>query len=392
MKGGGKDMDDQWEKAFRLLNKFESQGFSAYIVGGAVRDYRLRRAVNDFDIVTSASPNEIKTLFPRAVQPSKRFPTHIIRWESIYFEVSPFRLAAKTLQADLFHRDFTINSIAMDKNKNIIDPLNGCSDIDMKIIRANDPITRFKEDPLRMLRGFRFISELNFTMEKYTLKHVLNQLPALNALPVERIQLEIEKLLKGYWHTAALSYLFFHAIPQSFPEPLQTKVSFLSRGVNMHDLKTTNERWTAFLWLLYGRKAKEKVGSWKFSKKDKKNVITMLRFAENYVSRIPWRKYLVFQTGKKLALQIERVHQWIYCYKNKDNFILIGQLYGSLPITNRKELKITGKDVIETFPHLEKEKIGVILDCLEKEVVIGNVNNQSTELVTYVKEKLINER
>ncbi|SDH41792.1 CCA tRNA nucleotidyltransferase [Alteribacillus bidgolensis] len=385
-------MDSYWEKAFYLLNKFESQGYSAYIVGGAVRDYHLKRTVHDFDIVTNASPNEIKTLFPKAVQPSKRFPTHIIRWQSIYFEVSPFRLGAKTLQDDLFHRDFTINAIAMDKNQNIIDPLNGISDIDMKIIQASDPIARFKEDPLRMLRGFRFVSELNFTMEEHTLKHVLEQLPALNALPVERIQLEIEKLLKGHWHAAALSCLFFYTIPQFFPQTLQTEVFFLSRSLNMHSLKTTNEKWAAFLWLLYGRKAREKAASWKFSKKDKKNIITMLWFSENYLSRIPWRKHLVYQTGKKLALQIERVHQWIYCYENEDNFILICQLYGSLPITNRKELKLTGKDIIKAFPHIEKEKIGVILGCLEKEVVIGNLNNQFTELVTFVKEKLTNER
>ncbi|WP_158735359.1 CCA tRNA nucleotidyltransferase [Alteribacillus sp. YIM 98480] len=385
-------MDGHWEKAFHLLNKFESQGYSAYIVGGAVRDYHLKRTVNDFDIVTNASPNEIKTLFPKAVQPSKRFPTHIIRWQSIYFEVSPFRLAAKTLRDDLFYRDFTINAVAMDKNQNIIDPLNGLADIDMKIIRASDPIARFKEDPLRMLRGFRFVSELNFTMEKHTLKHVLDQLPALNDLPVERIQLEIEKLLKGHWHAAGLSCLFLYAIPQFFPQTLQTKVSFLSRSLNMYGLKTTNEKWAAFLWLLYGRKAREKAGSWKFSKKDKKNIKTMLWFAEEYLSYIPWRKYLVYQTGKKLAFQIERVHQWIYCYKNEDHFIFIRKLFSSLPITNRKELKISGKDIIKAFPHIEKEKIGVILGCLEKEVVLGNVNNEFTELVTFAKEKLTNER
>ena len=145
-----------------ILHSLKAAGHQSYIVGGAVRDAFLKRTITDWDVATSASRDEIKTIFLDTKQFALKHDTVTLVHSGRHFEITPFRGEEKGLLSDLAHRDFTINAMAfaLDDDK-VIDPYGGEPDIDKKMIRAvGDPGARFREDPLRLLRGVRFATEL----------------------------------------------------------------------------------------------------------------------------------------------------------------------------------------------------------------------------------------
>src|SRR5690625_358776 len=163
-----------------LLQSLADAGFEAYIVGGSVRDYLLDKQLADIDITTNATPEQMMSIFPKAISINNEHGTVLVRQKNIIAEVTTFRKRCsdqnytltfgETLKEDVSYRDFTMNALAMDRNGVIIDYYDGQSDLANRTIRAvNNPHERFKEDPLRMLRAVRFVSELNFTIEKKTL-------------------------------------------------------------------------------------------------------------------------------------------------------------------------------------------------------------------------------
>ena len=169
-----------YEVALKLLNKIESFGYKAYIIGGFARDLYLKRSSNDVDICTDATPMELHNIFQEIVCSNSEYGTVTIIFENIKFEITTFRRELKykdarhpesieyvgTLEEDIKRRDFTINTIAIDKDENKIDILNAKQDLDDKIIRTvGNPKIKIKEDALRILRAIRFATTLNFTIE-----------------------------------------------------------------------------------------------------------------------------------------------------------------------------------------------------------------------------------
>ena len=135
-----------------ILNRLKNAGHQAYIVGGAVRDVRLSRPVMDWDVATSARREEIKTLFGDIRLFALKQGTVTLVDSGRHFEVTPFRGSKKRIEDDLALRDFTINAMAYDSDKDeILDPFGGRKDISCKLVKTTGGSeTRFKEDPLRM--------------------------------------------------------------------------------------------------------------------------------------------------------------------------------------------------------------------------------------------------
>lgn len=163
-----------------IITALQKAGFEAYLVGGCVRDLLLKRTPKDWDIATSAQPEEIQKLFPKNFYANK-FGTVTVLTDSAIkeIEVTTYRIDAEytdrrhpdrvtftpKLEEDLARRDFTINAIALDEAK-IIDPYNGQADLAKRLIRAvGKPEERFAEDALRLLRAVRLAAQLNFTIE-----------------------------------------------------------------------------------------------------------------------------------------------------------------------------------------------------------------------------------
>ena len=199
-----------------ILNLLEGAGFEAYVVGGCVRDAIMGRIPNDWDITTSAKPEETKTVLARAsIQTADtgiRHGTITAIIGSVPFEITTYRSEGTysdgrhpdsvsfldRIDGDLARRDFTINAMAYSPIRGFVDRFSGREDIEKKLIRAvGEPEKRFGEDALRILRCIRFASQLGFSIDPKTSRAVHESRDLLKQVSVERIWTEFSKLLCG---------------------------------------------------------------------------------------------------------------------------------------------------------------------------------------------------
>lgn len=193
-----------------ILDKLHDSGYEAYIVGGCVRNAVLGRMPHDWDITTSAEPDEVKALFERTIDTGLKHGTVTVMSGKTGYEITTFRVDGdysdgrhpdsvaftKDLIKDLERRDFTINAMAYTKESGLIDPFDGYGDIGRGIIRAvGDPKQRFSEDALRIMRAFRFSAQLGYDIDPDTLEAAEKLAPNLKMVSAERIRSELEKIL-----------------------------------------------------------------------------------------------------------------------------------------------------------------------------------------------------
>ena len=183
-----------------ILNTLRKNGFSAFIVGGAIRDAMLGRAAIDWDVTTDAEVNEIQSVFKGIRQFSLKHETITLVHSSIPFEVTTMKGGngkRTDIYNDLSHRDFTLNAMAYDDLKSVVlDPHGGAFDIKRKVIKAvESPYDRFREDPLRMLRAVRIAGELDFSIDKDTIDAISSLSSILNTVSVERVRDELIKII-----------------------------------------------------------------------------------------------------------------------------------------------------------------------------------------------------
>ena len=198
------------EKAEKILRKLEANGYEAYVVGGCVRDSILGRRPDDWDITTSARPEQVKALFARTVDTGLKHGTVTVLMDKEGFEVTTYRLDGDyedgrhpkevsftaSLKEDLKRRDFTINAMAYHPDRGLVDLFRGMDDMADKVIRCvGDPLERFQEDALRILRAVRFSAQLGFSIEEKTRRGIEKLAPNLKLVSAERIQTELVKLL-----------------------------------------------------------------------------------------------------------------------------------------------------------------------------------------------------
>ena len=195
-----------------ILKKLNNAGFEAYIVGGCVRDKLLGQKPNDYDITTSATPQQIKDVFYdyATIAIGEKFGTIGVVLNEVLYEITTFRIDGKylnnrkpesvtfshNLEDDLARRDFTINAMAMDIDGNIFDPFCGKLDLENKIIRSvGNPSDRILEDGLRIMRAIRFAGRLNFYIDEDLFEAISLHRDILRNISVERIFDEFLKML-----------------------------------------------------------------------------------------------------------------------------------------------------------------------------------------------------
>lgn len=198
------------EKAKSILNTLHGAGFEAYVVGGCVRDSLLGRVPNDWDVTTSARPEQVKALFRRTIDTGIQHGTVTVMMDREGFEVTTYRIDGKyedgrhpsqvtftpSLEEDLKRRDFTINAMAYNDEDGLVDLFGGISDMENHLIRCvGDANARFGEDALRILRAVRFSAQLGYEIEEKTKEAIAKLAPTLKQISAERIQTELVKLL-----------------------------------------------------------------------------------------------------------------------------------------------------------------------------------------------------
>ena len=196
--------------ANQIINQLKQQGYEAYAVGGCVRDMVLGREPEDWDITTSATPQEVKRIFRRTVDTGIQHGTVTVLIDKEHYEVTTYRLDGvyednrhprevsftSSLTEDLKRRDFTINAMAYNEQEGVIDLFGGVEDIRNRLIRCvGSAEERFGEDALRILRAVRFSAQLDFEIEEDTLNAVRSKTSSLANISAERIRVELTKLL-----------------------------------------------------------------------------------------------------------------------------------------------------------------------------------------------------
>lgn len=197
-------------KAQAIIDTLTAAGYEAYVVGGCVRDSILGRKPQDWDITTSAKPGQVKELFPRTIDTGLQHGTVTVMQDREGFEVTTYRIDGKyedsrhpeeviftpDLKEDLKRRDFTVNAMAYNEKAGLVDLFGGMEDIRRGIVRCvGDPLERFGEDALRILRAVRFSAQLGYGIDDGTKEGIRKLAPSLQKISAERIQMELVKLI-----------------------------------------------------------------------------------------------------------------------------------------------------------------------------------------------------
>ena len=225
-----------------IIDNIRSHGYEAFIVGGCVRDAVLGRIPGDWDITTSAKPEQVKEIFGKTVDTGLKHGTVTIIKHGSGYEVTTYRIDGEyldgrhpetveftpDLREDLKRRDFTINAMAYSHETGIVDEFEGMEDLKRRVIRcvgcAKD---RFTEDALRILRAVRFAAQLDFVIEDETYKAIAEIAPNLVHVSKERIQVELTKLLlsdhpEKIWMVDATGFADY--VTSGFPEVFEREL------------------------------------------------------------------------------------------------------------------------------------------------------------------------
>lgn len=227
------------QTAIEIVTTLQMHGFKAYFAGGCVRDMIMGKESSDYDIATNALPRDVLKLFEKTIPVGVQFGVVIVVKHGHNFEVATFRtegsysdgrhpdyVAFSTPEDDVKRRDFTMNGLLYDPLKNeILDYVGGREDISRGIIRTiGNPIERFTEDKLRMIRAARFACRFNFPIHPDTQQAIIQRAPQIHLVSAERIREELEKILTGPNPHIGIKLLDeLHLLQEILPEVSQMK-------------------------------------------------------------------------------------------------------------------------------------------------------------------------
>lgn len=438
------------ENIIYVLEKLNNSGFEAYIVGGCVRDNLLGKIPVDYDITTNALPDEIKNVFSDLKiidNNGEKHGTVTIRYNHENIEITTFRTDGdyldhrhpdnvkftRNLKEDLLRRDFTINAMAMDINLNLYDYFNGKEDLKNKVVKCvGTPTNRFTEDALRILRGLRFASTLQFEIEESTLDAMFNLRDTLSYVSKERIKVELDKMICGKYFTKLMRNnkvreIFATIIPDirlSFdfdqkskyhPNDLYNHTLNVVENVSsnhivklaalFHDLGKVSSVSVEYkdgveIYHFFGHEEK----SYEIAKKTLKN----LKYSNDEIEKITW---LVLYHDYKFSIKPKSVKKFMRHLPGRDDSMLIDllidlkksdsidhinsdsfdfdsirrnydEIISSGECFNLKTLKIDG-NILINLGYSGKE-IGKILNELVDLVVDLKLENDKDKLIEYV--------
>jgi tRNA nucleotidyltransferase (CCA-adding enzyme) len=377
--------------AVPVLERLESAGFEAYFVGGSVRDYLLHKEINDVDIATSATPEEVKQIFDKTVDIGIEHGTLLVLFQNHSYEITTFRNEAeyedfrrpkevtfiRSLTEDLQRRDFTMNAIAMNKDGNLIDPFQGQLSISNQVIQTvGKAADRFQEDALRMMRAVRFVSQLSFTIEEETLTALKNLVYLLENIAVERKQMEFEKLLSGPNRKQAIQLI------------LQTNIYIYLPGLAKHgeslkllleyklDKLNKRELWALLLFCLRIEKTKIEgfLRDWRIPLKEIREIQLILYYLNKRLET-SWSHYDLYAATKDIFISSERLYLVINGIEGNESIKEYVEMYDGLPIKERSEMDLTGTDLMDWFNKSGGLWVKELLFKVEQAILEGRVDN-----------------
>ena len=386
------------------INLLNHAGYEAFVVGGSIRNALLHLPIYDYDMTTSATPNEMKEVFKdyKIIETGIKHGTLTIHIDHFALEITTYRIESeyldhrhpsavsfsRNLKDDLERRDFTINAFAYHPTLGIVDYFNGHEDLNNHIIRAiNNPLIRFDEDALRIMRAIRFSSTLNFTIESNTAKAIHDSKDLLLSISKERIHDELIKLIVGD-NVYQILIEYQDILELIIPELLTINDYSSNVSILANSIKDINIRIAILLHSLDINLAKDVLKQLKFSNKDSKAILTLIANYHNQLTtnRIELKKIL-FKLDKELTYQLLDLQ-----YADSSNNIT-SEVYHSIKdilddiITKQecftiKALAINGNDVISLG--INPTNITTILNACLKEVIEERIDNTKNNLLEYI--------
>ena len=389
-------MEEPFKKALPIIEKLNEAGFEAYFVGGSVRDFLLKRPIGDIDIATSALPEDVQRLFERTIPVGIKHGTVVVVFHNECYEVTTFRIDGdyqdfrrpskvefvSTLEQDLSRRDFTINAIAMDKNGAIIDPFKGKEDLINKYIQTvGNPDERLLEDPLRIMRALRFVGQLDFELSIDTKLSIKKNAAYLAKISIERVLIEFEKLLNGKARKKALDLIaelhIFNYLPEL--ECKQEELLQFAEASSTQSL-TVDEQWTLLLIMLKVKNIEHFFKQWKSSNERIKFCKLYLNAIEELEKKHGLTPLLVYTYGIEVLQSCIK----LYCIlENIHSEALVASLqdiHHELPIFSRRELAVTGNDLMDWFQKTGGPWLSETIGLIERAVVNGELSNTKDEI------------
>ena len=291
------------QDALKILKKLNKSGHETYLVGGCIRDILLGHKPKDFDIATSATPEQIHKLFKRSRIIGRRFKlVHIMFSARKFIEVATFRAGKVqtsndglvlrdnyygTLEDDVFRRDFTVNGLYYDiKKSEVIDYVGGLDDLKaLKIKMIGDPSERFEEDPVRMIRAVRFQAKLNANIESQLIEAIQTNSQLLVKIPPARLYEEVIKLFHNensieIFHELDRLGLLRHLFSQTKENPfVDSSLINTSERIRNGNSVTPAFLFAVFLWSAVNKRFNQ------ISKKNKSRIELMLQASEDVIKK-----------------------------------------------------------------------------------------------------------
>lgn len=353
------------EAGKQVLYVLEKAGYTAYFVGGYVRDTLLGRPVHDLDIATSARPDEVISLFARTIPTGLAHGTVTVLQDGVPLEVTTFRTEAgyadhrrpdevrfvSDITEDLARRDFTVNAMALDLRGDVVDPFGGRQDLHARIVRAvGKADERFAEDALRMLRCLRFASQLGFSIDPHTYEAIQRHAQDIRYVAVERISAEWNKALVGPYPERIVTGVLHTGLASALPgfcQLFEDKHDFTDR--EQKQLCTADGlvlRW-AYLFLICNREAE--VETILRALRCEKKVIRACQQIVDLTRRL----HVSHTAGERIRWILEHgfeaLHEAasLYAIIYGDKIVVreMRQLYESMRITVLQDLAINGADL-----------------------------------------------
>ena len=385
-------------EALPVMQQLVDAGYEAYFVGGSVRDMLLHKPISDVDIATSATPQEVKDIFPHTVDVGIEHGTVMVIYHKEGYEVTTFRTEegyedfrhpdkvtfVRSLEEDLKRRDFTINALAIGIDDQLIDFFDGIGDLERQCIRCvGDAKERFNEDALRMFRAVRFVGQLGFQIEENT-KNAISLLKMnLSKVAVERMKVEFEKMIKSSYRKDALKLFVETGLYQACPlfdgkgEILLKLAEFPIKEMSVL------QAWILFVdeLKLSDKEVTHLLKSWKSSNEQIRDVLVGYR---TYRARKEeeWNFFLAYDCRYEVACEVE---QLLIDQNKSTSMEVLEATYHSLPIRSMNDIHLNGYDIIRILK-LDKKGpiIGQVLKTVEKMILEKSISNDAEVLETYV--------
>ena len=392
-----KKLPSEFQEALPILEKIRKAGYEAYFVGGSVRDAILGRPIHDVDIASSSYPEETKAIFERTIDVGIEHGTVLVLENHQEYEITTFRTEdvyvdfrrpsavnfVRSLEEDLKRRDFTVNAFALSEEGEIIDLFNGLEDLENRILRAVGVATeRFNEDALRIMRGFRFQASLGFDLEEATFKAMTDCAPLLEKISVERVFIELDKLLLApFWRKGLEGVIASHSY-QYLPL-LHNSRSSLEKLFQLsmdYTFTSSEQAWTALLLTLDDNKVSAFFKKWKTSRDFAKKVeqlVEIYRLRE----KTSLNRRDVYRYDRNLLLSAEELRQ---AHGLPADFQVIEELYDSLAIHDKHEMVVNGGMLMKEYGLKPGPGLGQVLSAIEWAIVDGELENNKQAIGNFL--------